>query len=452
MAYDLSSMAGGIDQVDVTNLLNEDPIEVYDNEGYASFGSVLVPDRHSLCQQEVDKRAAECGGLLHDLHRSEAGDWIIGIAYQPTLLRKLTVLSGNKLALVESVLIPFGADVAAEVHKEGLFAKVPDARLVAGISLWIVLDNAKGPKRVHVGEARVTIRACEGVAVDSEVPVSLPVDPITGGSPIRVIVLRFLPVEFAREKAAALGPVRSLREWTRPGVGRVGPVSLPWPFVRGEMPIAHHVGSANSIYLSAYPLAIQMAIAETSDPETLADLEFEMQQCMGLSHRAMHQGLRVEEKVYPGDNARLKAAIHGTEKGPIVQLNMITGRVELAYEDGTVIVEDDAGLFPPLWLPPGTSPPRRAGSGRVAGRPVAGGGLAGGRRVAGALTCAMCDNPGKQRCAACGEVFYCGRECQRTHWKQHKKACKKARTVAKHGAGDDAADSASSPPGSAAAS
>eukprot|EP00306_Pavlova_sp_CCMP459_P013657 CAMPEP_0185194722 /NCGR_PEP_ID=MMETSP1140-20130426/31953_1 /TAXON_ID=298111 /ORGANISM="Pavlova sp., Strain CCMP459" /LENGTH=60 /DNA_ID=CAMNT_0027761665 /DNA_START=26 /DNA_END=205 /DNA_ORIENTATION=+ len=60
MAYDLSSMAGGIDQVDVTNLLNEDPIEVYDNEGYASFGSVLVPDRHSLCQQEVDKRAAEC--------------------------------------------------------------------------------------------------------------------------------------------------------------------------------------------------------------------------------------------------------------------------------------------------------------------------------------------------------------------------------------------------------
>jgi hypothetical protein len=29
------------------------------------------------------------------------------------------------------------------------------------------------------------------------------------------------------------------------------------------------------------------------------------------------------------------------------------------------------------------------------------------------------------RCAACKAVYYCGRECQTEHWKEHKKVCKK---------------------------
>ena len=28
------------------------------------------------------------------------------------------------------------------------------------------------------------------------------------------------------------------------------------------------------------------------------------------------------------------------------------------------------------------------------------------------------------RCAACKLVYYCGRECQKAHWREHKQACK----------------------------
>ena len=39
--------------------------------------------------------------------------------------------------------------------------------------------------------------------------------------------------------------------------------------------------------------------------------------------------------------------------------------------------------------------------------------------------CANCErvNPRMSSCARCGLVFYCGRDCQSVHWKEHKPQC-----------------------------
>ena len=40
--------------------------------------------------------------------------------------------------------------------------------------------------------------------------------------------------------------------------------------------------------------------------------------------------------------------------------------------------------------------------------------------------CAACGDASKcSRCSRCGLVYYCGKECQRAHWKEHKAACRK---------------------------
>jgi hypothetical protein len=39
--------------------------------------------------------------------------------------------------------------------------------------------------------------------------------------------------------------------------------------------------------------------------------------------------------------------------------------------------------------------------------------------------CAVCGNPSKKKCFGCGKVRYCGKDCQKKHWKTHKKVCKK---------------------------
>ena len=41
-------------------------------------------------------------------------------------------------------------------------------------------------------------------------------------------------------------------------------------------------------------------------------------------------------------------------------------------------------------------------------------------------------------CAKCRRVFYCGRECQKEHWKRHKKRCGyPMRAIAEDGLGED---------------
>eukprot|EP00041_Stephanoeca_diplocostata_P011146 m.180815 g.180815 ORF g.180815 m.180815 type:complete len:167 (+) comp18434_c0_seq5:219-719(+) len=38
--------------------------------------------------------------------------------------------------------------------------------------------------------------------------------------------------------------------------------------------------------------------------------------------------------------------------------------------------------------------------------------------------CSLCGKESKNRCAGCKRIFYCSAECQRSHWKTHKKDCK----------------------------
>ena len=46
-------------------------------------------------------------------------------------------------------------------------------------------------------------------------------------------------------------------------------------------------------------------------------------------------------------------------------------------------------------------------------------------------TCAGCGEPATKRCARCKEVWYCGSECHRKHWKEQKSECRTAKATAK---------------------
>lgn len=41
----------------------------------------------------------------------------------------------------------------------------------------------------------------------------------------------------------------------------------------------------------------------------------------------------------------------------------------------------------------------------------------------GKMACAVCGKEEAKRCAGCGTVAYCGRECQKEGWKKHKRSC-----------------------------
>jgi hypothetical protein len=46
--------------------------------------------------------------------------------------------------------------------------------------------------------------------------------------------------------------------------------------------------------------------------------------------------------------------------------------------------------------------------------------------------CAVCLKTSTKRCNACGKVRYCSRECQKIHWKTHKKQCGKWKEEAQY--------------------
>ncbi|GBF91736.1 hypothetical protein Rsub_04040 [Raphidocelis subcapitata] len=67
-------------------------------------------------------------------------------------------------------------------------------------------------------------------------------------------------------------------------------------------------------------------------------------------------------------------------------------------------------------------------------------------------SCAACGNSGTglRRCSACGTVWYCNRDCQRSDWSLHKPACVAARAAAAGGAGAAAGGAAGGSAGAAA--
>ena len=46
-----------------------------------------------------------------------------------------------------------------------------------------------------------------------------------------------------------------------------------------------------------------------------------------------------------------------------------------------------------------------------------------------AYKCSDCGKDGAKKCGACGEAYYCSRQCQRRDWKKHKAACQKVQAA-----------------------
>lgn len=91
----------------------------------------------------------------------------------------------------------------------------------------------------------------------------------------------------------------------------------------------------------------------------------------------------------------------------------------------------DSGMDVPDWAMPKTtrahhSQRKRKGNKRGALKNTTPPDLMGGKRN---LVCATCgrgerDGVKLQMCNGCGAVLYCGRDCQQTHWPQHKQDCR----------------------------
>jgi hypothetical protein len=45
-------------------------------------------------------------------------------------------------------------------------------------------------------------------------------------------------------------------------------------------------------------------------------------------------------------------------------------------------------------------------------------------------SCALCQTEANHNCSQCKQVWYCGRHCQRHHWKEHKKDCQNSNATA----------------------
>ncbi|MCJ1453742.1 hypothetical protein MMC28_004091 [Mycoblastus sanguinarius] len=53
----------------------------------------------------------------------------------------------------------------------------------------------------------------------------------------------------------------------------------------------------------------------------------------------------------------------------------------------------------------------------------------GGGTIYGKMNCAVCGKEDGKRCAGCGTVAYCGKECQTQHWEEHKRWCHRGRKL-----------------------
>lgn len=48
-------------------------------------------------------------------------------------------------------------------------------------------------------------------------------------------------------------------------------------------------------------------------------------------------------------------------------------------------------------------------------------------RMYGKMSCQVCEKEDAKRCAGCGQAAYCGGECQRKNWGEHKRLCRRRR-------------------------
>ena len=51
------------------------------------------------------------------------------------------------------------------------------------------------------------------------------------------------------------------------------------------------------------------------------------------------------------------------------------------------------------------------------------------RKIYGKMSCEGCGKEDAKRCAGCGSVAYCGKECQKKGWKMHKRLCHRRKLV-----------------------
>ena len=47
------------------------------------------------------------------------------------------------------------------------------------------------------------------------------------------------------------------------------------------------------------------------------------------------------------------------------------------------------------------------------------------KTIYGQMSCGVCGKEEGKRCAGCGTVAYCGKECQKAQWKDHKRTCRR---------------------------
>jgi hypothetical protein len=205
-----STLCAGMQQVETYIELKDDASETLEACGCVRTGRMLSAARRGVpyCLAQVGELAAK--DLLDDPHRAEDGDWLLGIAYQPLLLRALTRLARGPVALVASSIVAPGKPSA--VSTDGIsFAGYDVGKGWGALTLWIALDDSGELTLGKPAGRKFDLREGEGLVVSANVSAKL-----SGATPFRALVLRYVPLDLARAHAATLGPTRTLREWCAP--------------------------------------------------------------------------------------------------------------------------------------------------------------------------------------------------------------------------------------------
>ncbi|KAI0692366.1 MM3350-like domain-containing protein [Cerioporus squamosus] len=140
-----------------------------------------------------------------------------------------------------------------------------------------------------------------------------------------------------------------------------------------------------------------------SDPLLYSFDEFDIEECRAEVQNALDSKASLSHAskkfVVPVGEGRLET---------LLQPNEISSRIGIKMKKGNVVVQTPTGSRG-QFMEEGVRATRKD-------NPTA-------------TACAQCGSPhGLRACSRCGQRFYCGRECQATHWKKkHKSECKNAK-------------------------